>query len=78
MLPALLSENLCSLLENEERLAFCIDLNKHPISNICFTILRPSPELNNIPTVFGAKAVSLSPDDTKIKSALNNLNTNSQ
>jgi hypothetical protein len=26
MLPALLSENLCSLLENEERLAFCIDI----------------------------------------------------
>lgn len=26
MLPTILSENLCSLLENEERLAFCIDI----------------------------------------------------
>ena len=26
MLPSLLSENLCSLLENEERFAFCMDL----------------------------------------------------
>ena len=26
MLPALLAENLCSLLQNEERLAFCIDI----------------------------------------------------
>ena len=38
MLPALLSENLCSLLENEERLAFCIDLtiNDNQITDIVF------------------------------------------
>ena len=27
MLPAILSENLCSLLENEERIAFCVDIH---------------------------------------------------
>ena len=38
MLPTLLSENLCSLLENEERLAFCIDLtiNSNQITDIIF------------------------------------------
>jgi exoribonuclease R len=38
MLPALLSENLCSLLENEERLAFCIDLtiNDNQTTDIVF------------------------------------------
>jgi exoribonuclease R len=38
MLPTLLSENLCSLLENKERLAFCIDLiiNDNQITDIIF------------------------------------------
>lgn len=38
MLPTLLSENLCSLLENQERLAFCIDLiiNDNQITDIIF------------------------------------------
>lgn len=38
MLPALLSENLCSLLENQERLAFCIDLtiDDNQITDIIF------------------------------------------
>ena len=38
MLPTLLSENLCSLLENQERLAFCIDLtiDDNQITDIIF------------------------------------------
>tara|TARA_R110002073_G_scaffold57834_3_gene147159 strand:- start:11187 stop:12866 length:1680 start_codon:yes stop_codon:yes gene_type:complete len=38
MLPSLLSENLCSLLENQERLSFCIDLtiNDNQITDIVF------------------------------------------
>ena len=40
MLPTVLSENLCSLLENEDRLAFCIDIefnDKNEIVNITFS-----------------------------------------
>ena len=38
MLPTILSENLCSLLENEDRLAFCIDIkyNNNEIISISF------------------------------------------
>ena len=38
MLPSILSENLCSLLENEDRLAFCIDIkfDKDEIIDISF------------------------------------------
>ena len=38
MLPTILSENLCSLLENEDRLAFCIDVkfNDDEIKDISF------------------------------------------
>ena len=41
MLPTLLSENLCSLLENETRIVFCMDIhlnsNQDDIDNITFT-----------------------------------------
>ena len=41
MLPTLLSENLCSLLENETRIVFCMDIhlnsNQDDIVNISFT-----------------------------------------
>ena len=41
MLPTLLSENLCSLLENETRFVFCMDIElnneNNDIKNITFT-----------------------------------------
>ena len=60
MLPTILSENLCSLLENEERLTFCIDItfNNDTITNIkfCNTLIKVrrnyrynTPELEDDP-----------------------------
>mgnify|MGYP003670846207 FL=1 len=38
MMPSLLSENLCSLLENKERFAFCMDIKikNHEIIDVSF------------------------------------------